>query len=86
MRPTIYSFAVYPADPDGGRFDPFVLDVPGLSGRDAAARRAWWSVFHLLGPRGVEPEEYVVHVWTGSSDGELVTSAGIVPASPQEAA
>lgn len=83
---TTYSFAVYPAPPDSAVFDPFVLDVPTIShvgrnpeaAQDAAARRAWWSAFHLLGPRGIEPEQFAVHVWTGSADGPLVDSGGLV--------
>lgn len=59
---TRYSFAVYPADM-GHRFEPFILDVPTLSGVDFAARRAYWQAFHLLGPRGVEPEEMLVCQW-----------------------
>lgn len=84
--PDLHSFAVYPADPDADTFDPFVLDVPVIThvGRsseaahDAAARRAWWSAFRLLGPKGIEPEDFVVHEWTGSADGRLVGSGGIV--------
>lgn len=77
--PELYSFAVYPADPDAATFDPFVLDVPSLLGLETAARRAWWSAFSYLQRQGtVEPEDFVVHEWTGSSDGRLVTSEGIV--------
>jgi hypothetical protein len=84
---TTYSFAVYPASmQDGDPFDSFVLDVPTIShvGRhpeaveDAAARRAWWSAFHLLGPRGIEPEQFSVCCWREGEPGPLVRSGGIV--------
>ena len=84
---TTYSFAVYPSSmEEGDPFDSFVLDVPTIShlGRapeaaeDAAARRAWWSAFHLLGPRGIEPEQFTVCCWRNDSPGPLVGSGGIV--------
>jgi hypothetical protein len=82
---TTYSFAVYPAD-SSTAFDPFVLDVPTIShvgrvsaaAQDAAARRAWWTACAMLSPRGIEPEDFAVRVWTGSEDGPLVSSGGIV--------
>ena len=61
---------------DGFRFDPFVFEVPSLSGEDFAARRAWWSAFHLLGPRGVEPEEFEVFEFAGETRGRRVGMGG----------
>lgn len=74
--PEVFTFAVYPEG--GASFDPFLLEVPSLSGRGFAARRAWWSVFHLLGPRGIEPEQYRVNVWEDEQDGPVVGSGGII--------
>jgi hypothetical protein len=54
-----FTFEVVPVD--GASFDPFVIDVPSLSGEGFAARRAYWSAFYLLGPRGIEPEEFAVN-------------------------
>lgn len=71
-----YTFAVYPSDLSD-RFDSFLIDVPTLSGHGAAARRAWWQVFHLLGPRGIEPEDYSVCCWIDNAPGPLVTMGGI---------
>lgn len=74
-----YTFAVYPANLSTD-FDAFLMDVPTTQGDDAAARRAWWSAFHLLGPRGFEPEDFTVCVWdaTRNEPGALVASGGIV--------
>ncbi len=80
--PAVFTFAVYPADfrdtADGGLFDSFLLEVPTLSGEGAAARRAWWSVFHLLGPKGIEPEQFSVCCWRDNKPGPAVLSDGIV--------
>lgn len=84
-KPELHSFAVYPHQEGAGQFEAFILDVPVIShvGRpsgaahDAAARRAWWSAFHLLGPRGIEPEDFAVYEWDGQQDGRLVSSGGI---------
>lgn len=76
--PATFTFAVYPSSlVDGEPFDSFLLDVPTLQDEAAAARRAWWSVFHLLGPRGIEPEEFTVCCWRNGGPGPLVTSGGI---------
>lgn len=79
--PATFTFAVYPSDfrdtSEGGAFDSFLLEVPTTQGEDAAARRAWWSVFHLLGPRGIEPEEFSVCCWRDNAPGPLVKSGGI---------
>lgn len=70
-----FAFEVVPAGT--ATFEPFALDVPSMSGEGFAARRAWWSVFHLLGPQGIEPEEYVVReLLEGDVAGRLVTSGG----------
>lgn len=66
-----YTFEVAPAGWDGMHdedlaFEPFLMDVPTLSGVDFAARRAWWSAFHALGPKGFEPEDFEVHEWDGA--------------------
>jgi hypothetical protein len=74
-----YTFAVYPADFDESVFEAFLVDVPSLSGEDHAARRAWWTAFHQLGPRGIEPEQFAVAQWVNDSPGRLVTSGGLVP-------
>jgi hypothetical protein len=74
--PELFTFAVYPAD-FGDGFESFLLEVPTLSGLAVAARRAWWSAFHILGPRGVEPEEFSVCVWKDGAPGSLVTSGGL---------
>lgn len=79
MRPDTFSFAVYPYPDGAATFDPFILDVPSMIGPDAASRRAWWSAFTLLGPQGVEPEEFTVHVWADGADGPKVGPGGIVP-------
>ena len=75
----VFTFEVY-ATGFGEVFEPFVLDVPSLSGEDFAARRAWWSVFHLLGPRGIEPEDFEVRAYDGTATGtgRLVSSGGFV--------
>lgn len=74
-----YTFACYPSD-FGDAFEGLLMDVPTTQGEDAAARRAWWSAFHMLGPRGFEPEDFRVCVWdaTRNEPGELVESGGIV--------
>lgn len=79
---THYTFAVYPASMvDGDPFDSFLLEVPTLDRDDAAedkaARRAWWTVFHQLGPQGIEPEEFNVCCWRDNAPGPLVLSGGI---------
>lgn len=77
--PATFTFAVYPASmEDGDPFDAFLLEVPTTQGEDAAARRAWWSVFHLLGPKGIEPEDFNVCCWRNNAPGPLVESGGIV--------
>lgn len=79
---------VHPA-PGEGAFDPFVLDVPKLpldgsqaaerQAREAAARRAWWQAFHLLGPQGIEPEDFAVYELTGTGEnGRRVGSGGFI--------
>lgn len=75
MSVPTYSFAVYPAD-FGDRFEEFLLDVPTTLGHEAAARRAWWAAFHILGPTGVEPEEFSVCAWQDNEPGPLVSSGG----------
>jgi hypothetical protein len=61
-------------------FESFVLEVPTMNGDDVAARRAWWSAFHMLGPRGVEPEEFeVFELVEGCRRGRQVSSGGFVP-------
>ena len=77
-KPELFTFAVYPSDFDESLFEGFLLDVPTLSGQDAAARRAWWSAFHALGPKGIEPEQFAVCCWIDNKPGPLVTSGGIV--------
>lgn len=74
--PDVFTFAVYPSD-FGDSFESFLLEVPTLTGEDAAARRAWWSAFHILGPRGVEPEAFTVCAWRDNKPGPLVTSGGL---------
>ncbi len=81
VEPERFTFAVYPADyaaDSGGSFDSFLLEVPTLSGEDFAARRAWWSAFHLLGPQGVEPEDFLVACWRNDAPGPAVGSGGII--------
>jgi hypothetical protein len=81
-----FTFGVYPSSmEDGDPFEAFLLDVPvithrgdGSTAEDAAARRAWWSAFHLLGPRGIEPEEFLVCCWRNGAPGPGVDSRGIV--------
>jgi hypothetical protein len=73
-----FPFEVVPVE--AGTFEPFVLDVPTLSGRGFAARRAWWSAFHVLGPRGLEPEQFEVYVFDGDVRGDRVGAGGLVPA------
>lgn len=73
--PELYGFAVYPADM-GDSFDPFIIDVPTMGGPEVAARRAWWFVFHQLGPQGIEPEEFLVCEWINGNPGRLVDSGG----------
>lgn len=76
--PQVFTFAVYPATmQDGEPFDSFLLEVPTLAGEPEAARRAWWSVFHLLGPKGIEPEEFCVCCWRDGKPGPPVGSGGI---------
>lgn len=73
-----FSFAVT-SSADTQAFEPFILDVPAIDGdEDRAARRAWWSAFHMLGPRGIEPEAFDVHCWIGEQALELVTAGGIL--------
>lgn len=74
-QPEVFTFAVYPADM-GDAFDAFLIDVPTLINEDAAARRAWWTAFHMLGPKGFEPEDFTVCAWRNDSPGPLVTSGG----------
>ena len=66
--PPVYTFECLPTG-SYTDFDPFVLDVPSLSGEDFAARRAWWTVFHLLGQRGIEPEAFEVLEYDGTTTG-----------------
>lgn len=73
----VFSFAVYPADFDDS-FDAFILEVPTLSGEEAAARRAWWQVFHYLGQRGFEPEDFAVCAWRDNKPGPPVGMGGFV--------
>lgn len=76
--PEVFTFAVYPTALDGS-FDVLVLDVPTLSGEEFAARRAWWTAFHQLGPRGIEPEQFTVCELNPETEqlGRLVTSGGL---------
>lgn len=67
-----YTFAVYNLD-DDPPFDAFLLEVPTTQSVDAAARRAWWSAFHRLGPSGIEPEQFQVCQWVDNAPGRLVT-------------
>lgn len=76
-RATVYTFAVYNLE-DEPPFEAFLIDVPTLQGRDAAARRAWWSAFHILGPRGIEPEDFTVCCFDNGAPGQLVGMGGIV--------
>lgn len=71
-----FTFGVYPSALDES-FESFVIEVPSTQGEDAAARRAWWQVFHLLGPRGFEPEEFTVCQWRDERLGRLVTAGGL---------
>lgn len=79
------SFEVVPTGWTSGpwaTFEPFLIDVPALAGDDPsrAARRAWWSAFHLLGANGVEPEQFEVFEYDAASGrGRLATSGGFVP-------
>jgi hypothetical protein len=75
MSVQTFTFAVYPTALDDS-FDSFLMDVPTMNGADAAARRAWWSAFHILGPRGFEPEQFTVCEWVNNSPGRLVTMGG----------
>jgi hypothetical protein len=71
-------------------FVPFVLDVPVLDVKseeadeysaveNRAARRAWWSAFHLLGPNGIEPEDFeVFELVENDARGRQVTSGGFI--------
>lgn len=78
-QPPLYTFECLPVAGQAD-FEPFVLDVPSLSGEDFAARRAWWSVFHLLGPRGIEPEAFEVRDYfaAATGTGRLVSSGGFL--------
>ena len=79
MAPSTFMFAAYPASMmEGDPFESFLLEVPTMGGEEQAARRAWWSVFHLLGPRGIEPEQFTVCCWRDGQLGPLVSSGGIV--------
>jgi hypothetical protein len=73
----VFTFAVYNLDEDPP-FEAFLVDVPTMNGEDAAARRAWWSAFHMLGPRGIEPEQFTVACWRDGAPGPMVTSGGIL--------
>ena len=77
MAVPTYSFEAVPAT-GSADFEPFVLDVPSLSGHDFAARCAWWTVFHALGPRGIEPEEFAVYEFDGDERGRRVTMGGFI--------
>lgn len=77
-----YTFSVIPT----GDFDfvAFLIDIPTLAkdddGAARAARRAWWTAFHMLGPNGAEPEDFSVAEWIGSDKrghrGREVNSGG----------
>lgn len=69
-----FTFELVPVEQ--GRFEPKLLDVPTLNGEDFAARRAWWTAFHLLGPQGVEPEEFAVYEYDEDGRGREVRSGG----------
>jgi hypothetical protein len=81
-----FTFEIIPAGWDGVRleglaFKPMLLDVPALgeADEDSAARRAYWQAFHLLGPRGIEPEEFEVFSWSESfGRGQRVGPGGLV--------
>jgi hypothetical protein len=76
MRPPVFTFEVVPVRE--GAFEPKLLDVPSLSGEGFAARRAWWTVFHLLGPQGFEPEDFQVFEFSDEGGrGREVTSGGL---------
>jgi hypothetical protein len=85
---TTYAFEVIPANWETGepfRFEPFLIDIPTAErsddDHDRCARRAWWSVFHMLGPQGIEPEDFVVLEWDQELTGDprrVVGSGGFV--------
>lgn len=74
----VYTFVCYPSV-IGDLFEPFLMDVPTLGNEDVAARRAWWTAFHRLGPQGVEPEQFSVCEWDARANGpgRLVTAGGV---------
>ena len=71
-RPDLFTFAVYP---DG--LDPFLLDVPSLSGQGPAARRAYFSAMALLAGKGLNVDDFTVRVWADNADGPLVGPTGV---------
>lgn len=73
-----FPFEVVPVE--AGTFEPFVLDVPTLSGRGFAARRAWWTAFHHLGRQGIDVDAFEVYAFDGDERGDRVTAAGLEPA------
>lgn len=75
-KPERFQFEVLPADMDGGPFDPFILEVPTLSGLEVAARRAYFSAMAMLA-NVAEPEDFRVLVYGGPKSGTLVNSGGL---------
>ena len=69
-------FECVPSKP--GRFEPFVMSVPSAHGHDRAARRAWWTAFHLLGAQGIDFDEFEVYEFDDEVRGRAVNRSGFV--------
>ena len=66
---------VTPVVPGELAFDPYLIDIPTQWGAAFAARNAWWTAFHMLGKRGVDPDGFTVHEWDNGR-GRLVPHGG----------
>jgi hypothetical protein len=81
----VFTFEVLPMR--GRGVDAFLIDVPSLSGEEYAARRAYWSAFHILGPQGLDPEDFTVRAYSEDAEpysGRLVGPGGFIDPSNTE--